>query len=305
MKKKEQAFRSKRKKRSTKDIIFDVIVAIILIWTVCVTLYPIINTIAVSFNDGLDALRGGIYLWPRKWSLESYESVIKKDSMFIGLKISTLRTVIGTIAQLACTALLAFIVSRKEFVFKKQLSLLYVLTMYVNGGLIPTFILYRALGFVNSFSVYIIPGLASAWNMLVIRTYMHGLPDSLEESAKIDGAGYFTVFTKVIVPLCKPVFATIALFIAVGQWNSWFDTLLYNKMSPELTTLQYELQKFFSSVTSASSKITTTSTQAAPQISLTTIRSAATVLTSIPIVMLYPFLQRYFVTGLTIGGVKE
>lgn len=305
MKKQEQLVQKKHKKRSIKDIIFDCIVTLILIWTCVVTLYPIWNTIVISFNDGLDALRGGIYLWPRKWSLESYTAVITQNSMLIGLKISFFRTLIGTITQLACTALLAFIVSRKEFVFKRQLSLLYVLTMYVNGGLIPGYILYKNLGFMNSFGVYIIPCLVSAFNMLVIRTYMNGLPDSLEESAKIDGAGYTTVFTKIIVPLCKPVFATIALFIAVYQWNSWFDTMLYNRMSPNLTTLQYELMKLFSSVTSAGSRLDSSSAVAAPQVTLTTVRSAATVLTSLPIVVLYPFLQRYFVTGLTIGGVKE
>jgi len=293
------------KKRGVKNIIFDCIVGLVMIWTLVITIYPIWNTIAVSFNDGLDALKGGIYLWPRKWSLESYQAVIKKESMMVGFRISALRTIIGTLTQLSCTALISFILSRKEFVFRKPISLLYVLTMYVNGGLIPGYILFRKLGFMNSFSVYIIPGLVFAFNMLVIRTYMNGLPDSLEESAKIDGAGYFTIFVKVIVPLCKPVFATIALFIAVGQWNSWFDTMLYNKMSPNLTTLQYELMKFFSSVTSANSKIDSSTTEAAPQITLTTVRAAATVLTSLPIVILYPFLQRYFVTGLTIGGVKE
>lgn len=302
---KEKQVMKRRKRRSTKDRIFDCIIGLIMIWTLVVTIYPIWNTIAISFNDGLDALKGGIYLWPRKWSLESYTAVIKKESMVIGFRISALRTIVGTITQLACTALLSFILSRREFVFRKPLSLLYVLTMYVNGGLIPGYILFRALGFMNSFSVYIIPGLVFAFNMLVIRTYMNGLPDSLEESAKIDGAGYFTIFVKVIVPLCKPVFATIALFIAVGHWNSWFDTMLYNKMSPNLTTLQYELMKFFSSVTSANAKIDSSSSQSAPQITLTTVRSAATVLTSLPIVILYPFLQRYFVTGLTIGGVKE
>ena len=109
----------------------------------------------------------------------------------------------------------------KRFLFKKQLSLFWVITMYVNGGMIPTFLLYKGLGLTNSFWVYVIPGMISAFNMLVIRTYMNGLPDSLEESAQLDGAGYFTIFTKIISPLCKPVYATVALFVAVGQWNSW------------------------------------------------------------------------------------
>jgi putative aldouronate transport system permease protein len=180
--------------------------------------------------------------------------------------------------------------------------------MYINGGLIPSFLLNRGLGLMNNFWVYIIPGMVSAFNMLVIRTYMNGLPDSLEESAMIDGAGYFTVFTKIIVPLCKPVFATVALFIAVAQWNSWFDVMLYNRLNENLTTLQYELMKLLSSVSQLSGDANASaqaSANNAAQVTATSVRSAATVLTSLPIVALYPFLQRYFVTGLTIGGVKE
>ena len=271
---------------------------------VAITLYPILNTLALSFNDGTDALRGGIYLWPRKWSLDNYLTVLRKDSLMTGFKISVLRTIVAVVLQLFVTSLLSFVLSRRKFIFKKFVSLLYVLTMYVNGGLIPTFLLYKSLGLTNDFWVYIIPGMVSAFNMLVLRTYMNGLPDSLEESAMIDGAGYFTVYARIIVPLCKPVFATVALFIAVGQWNSWFDTMLYNRMSDDLTTLQYELMKLLSSVSQQSGSITTAQ-HSASQVTLATVRSAATIITCLPIVALYPFLQRYFVTGLTIGGVKE
>lgn len=294
----------KRKKFNINNFIFSLIVGIIMITFVIITLYPIVNTLALSFNDATDALRGGIYLWPRKWSLENYLTVLRKQNIMTGLWISVLRTVVAVVLQLSTTALLSFVLSRKNFLFKKQISILYVLTMYVNGGLIPTFLLYKGMGLTNNFWVYILPGMVSAFNMLVIRTYMNGLPDSLQESAMIDGAGYFTVFIKIIVPLCKPVFATIALFIAVSQWNSWFDTMLYNRMSEDLTTLQYELMKLLSSVSQQSGSIATAK-YATGQVTSTSVRSAATILTCIPIVALYPFLQRYFVTGLTIGGVKE
>jgi putative aldouronate transport system permease protein len=294
----------KRKKFNINNFIFSLIVGIIMITFVIITLYPIVNTLALSFNDATDALRGGIYLWPRKWSLENYLTVLRKQNIMTGLWISVLRTVVAVVLQLSTTALLSFVLSRKNFLFKKQISILYVLTMYVNGGLIPTFLLYKGMGLTNNFWVYILPGMVSAFNMLVIRTYMNGLPDSLQESAMIDGAGYFTVFIKIIVPLCKPVFATIALFIAVSQWNSWFDTMLYNRMSEDLTTLQYELMKLLSSVSQQSGSIATAK-YSTGQVTSTSVRSAATILTCIPIVALYPFLQRYFVTGLTIGGVKE
>ena len=176
--------------------------------------------------------------------------------------------------------------------------------MYVNGGMIPTFLLYKGLGLTNSFWVYVIPGMFSAFNMLVIRTYMTGIPDSLEESAQLDGAGYITIFLKIISPLCKPVYATVALFVAVGQWNSWFDAMLYNRMSAHLTTLQYELMKLLSSVSNQGTSAEAMK-NAAGTVTPTSVRAAATILTMLPIICLYPFLQRYFVTGLTIGGVKE
>ena len=271
---------------------------------VIMTLYPVLNTLAISFNDGTDALRGGIYLWPRKWTLKNYTTVLQKNNLITGTIVSVARTVIGTVLALFSNAILAFIVSRKRFLFRKQLSLFWVITMYVNGGMIPVFLLYKSLGLTNSFWVYVIPGMLNAFNMLVIRTYMNGIPDSLEESAQLDGAGYTTIFLKIISPLCKPVYATVALFVAVGQWNSWFDAMLYNRMSDNLTTLQYELMKLLSSVTNQSGSVETMK-NAVGTVTPASVRAAATIVTTLPIICLYPFLQKYFVTGMTLGGVKE
>ncbi|MBP3272520.1 MAG: carbohydrate ABC transporter permease [Ruminococcus sp.] len=279
---------------------------VVMVLFLIVTLYPLLNTVAVSFNDGTDALKGHIYLWPRMFTWKNYQTVLTKQSMPTAAFISVMRTVIGTLTSTLCTSMLAYTLSRKEFVFKKPLSMLYVLTMYVNGGLIPVFLVYKSLGMTNSFWVYIIPGLVSAFNMLVLRTYMNGLPDSLAESAMIDGAGHMTIFFRIIFPLCMPVVATVALFTAVGQWNSWFDAMLYNRMSDNLTTLQYELMKLLSSVTNNNSNpYSADGAQASSTVTPTTVRAASTVVTSLPIICLYPFLQRYFVAGLTIGGVKE
>ena len=293
-----------RRKKSLSDRIFVICNTIFMIAFVIVTLYPVLNTLAISFNDGTDALRGGIYLIPRKFTLKNYSTVLQKDNLITGAFVTVARTVVGTLLALVSNAILAFVVSRKNFLFKKQLSLFWVITMYVNGGLIPTFLLFKGLHLTNSFWVYVIPGMVNAFNMLVIRTYMNGIPDSLEESAQLDGAGYTTIFTKIISPLCKPVYATVALFVAVGQWNSWFDAMLYNRMSDKLTTLQYELMKLLSSVTnqgtSAEAMKNSTGT-----VTPTSVRAAATILTMLPIICIYPFLQQYFVAGLTLGGVKE
>lgn len=307
MKKKEVTISVSQPKQSKSfaNTLFVICNTVIMVLFVIVTLYPVLNTLAISFNDGTDALRGGVYLWPRKWSLQNYATVLQKDNLVTGAYISVLRTVIGTLTALAANALLAFIVSRKRFLFKSQLSLFWVITMYVNGGMIPIFLLYKNLGLTNSFWVYIIPGMISAFNMLVMRTYMVGIPDSLEESAQLDGAGYMTIFFKIISPLCLPVYATVALFIAVGQWNSWFDAMLYNRMSEEYTTLQYELMKLLSSVTTQGGTAETMQHAQEGAVTPTSIRAAATIVTMVPIICLYPFLQRYFVAGLTIGGVKE
>lgn len=296
--------RKKRKKTSIANKIFVICNTTFMILFVIITLYPVLNTLALSFNDGTDALRGGIYLWPRRWSLKNYITVMQKDNLIRGAFITVMRTIVGTALSLFTNAILAFIVSRKRFLFKKQLSLFWVITMYVNGGLIPTFLLYKDLGLINSFSVYVIPGMISAFNMLVIRTYMNGISDSLEESAQLDGAGYLTIFTRIISPLCKPVYATIALFVAVWQWNSWFDAMLYNRMSDKLTTLQYELMKLLTSIMNQASSVEGMR-NAAGSVTPASVRSAATIVTMLPIVCLYPFLQRYFVTGMTLGGVKE
>lgn len=293
-------------RRTTGDIVFDTINLIIMILFTIIMLYPLLNTVAVSFNDGTDALRGGIHLIPRMFTWDNYKAVLQKELIPVAAKITVLRTVIGTVLSTIVTAMLAYVISRKNFVLKKPLSILYVVTMYVSGGLIPVFLVYKALGLTNSFWVYILPGMVSAFNMLVIRTYMNGLPESLSESAEIDGAGHMTIFFKIIFPLCMPVIATVALFTAVGQWNSWFDAMLYNRMSDNLTTLQYELMKLLSAVTtSGKGQNAQTMEHASGMVTPTSVRAAATVITSLPIICLYPFLQKYFVTGLTIGGVKE
>lgn len=294
----------KKIKISPVDRAFIICNTIFMILFVFITLYPILNTLALAINDGTDALRGGIYLWPRKWTMQNFITVLQKDNLITGAYITVARTLLGTVISLLANAILAFIVSRKRFLFRKQLSLFWVVTMYVNGGMIPTFLVYKGLGLTNSFWVYVVPGMISAFNMLVIRTYMNGLPESLEESAQLDGAGYSTIFLKIISPLCKPVYATVALFVAVGQWNSWFDAMLYNRMDSSLTTLQYELMKLLSSVTNQGASAEAMK-NATGSVTPETVRAAASILTMLPIICIYPFLQRYFVTGLTLGGVKE
>ena len=297
-----------KKKMAKEDIIFTIFNTAFLVLFAVVTLYPVLNTLAYSFNEGNDAVRGGIHLIPRRWSLRNYEEILfERPGIRVGAKITVLRTIIGTLTSLAANALLSFILSRKKFLFKSSLSLFWVITMYASGGLIPTLILFRYLHLTSSFWVYVIPGMVSAFNIMVLRTYMAAIPDSLEEAAQLEGAGYMRIFVSIVTPLCKPVYATIALFVAVYHWNSWFDAMLYNRFDPQYTTLQYELRKLLDSVSATTGQTSGTAVTEAAANTMTpiTVRAAATIATMAPIIALYPFLQRYFVTGLTIGGVKE
>ncbi|MBO4881819.1 MAG: carbohydrate ABC transporter permease [Firmicutes bacterium] len=297
-----------KERRIKQDWLFPLVNTIFLILLMFITLYPVINTVAYSFNDGIDALRGNIGLWPRKFSLESYKSILSDKSVFMAAWISASKTVLITLLNLFWTSMLAYALSRKEFVFRKLFTVIMVLTMYVNAGLIPNYLLIsKTLNLRNTYLVYIIPSMFSCFNMIVIRTYISNLPDALIESARIDGAGDFRIFWQIIFPLCKPVLATVALFVAVGSWNSWFDTYLYNGQKKDLYSLQYIL-KMKLATTQQSANAAKTTAEAISTLGLTTpitIRCAITVIAAVPIIIVYPFLQKYFVTGIALGSVKE
>ena len=294
--------------RIRRDRIFPVVNTIFLLILVFITLYPVLNTVAYSFNDGTDALRGNIGLWPRVFSLESYRSILSDNAVYTAAWISASKTVLITLLNLFWTSMLAYALSRKEFVLRKFITVIMVLTMYVNAGLIPNYLLIsRTLHLSNTYLVYIIPTMFSCFNMIVIRTYISSLPDALIESAKIDGAGDLRAFWQIIFPLCKPVLATVALFVAVGSWNSWFDTYLYNGGKKELYSLQYLLKmKLATTQASANAaKATVDALKSATMTTPVTIRCAITVIATVPILLIYPFLQKYFVTGIALGSVKE
>lgn len=297
----------KKTRKKKQDIVFPVVNALFLCLMMFITLYPVLNTVAISFNDGIDAVRGGIGIWPRVFSVEAYRSLLTDEQIYNAFFISVARTVITTILNVVLTSMLAFTLSRKEYVLRKFITLAMVLAMYVNAGLIPNYLLIsKTLKLGKTFWVYIIPTMFSCFNMIVIRTYISGLPEALAESARIDGANDLRIFWQIIFPLCTPVLATVALFVAVGSWNQWFDTQLYNGSKKYLYTLQYLLKmKLATSMQSANAANATAdaianSTKSTP----ITIRCAITVVSALPILVVYPFLQRYFVTGMVLGGVK-
>jgi putative aldouronate transport system permease protein len=307
----EAAIRKSKKRRyrmSLGDRIFEIVNYTLLILLVIVTLYPMLNTLAVSFNDATDSLRGGIYLWPRKWTLENYKFVFQEANILNAALISVLRTVIGTVLSVFCSAMVAYTISRPEYVLRKFVTIAFVLTMYFNGGLIPTYLLMRDLGLIGTFWIYIWPGLIGVFNLIVIRSFIESLPANLLESAKIDGAGDFRTFFHIVLPLCTPVLATVSLFTGVWQWNSWFDVFLYNSSKENLSTLQYELQKVlqFSSASIQRVDFQAAAAQGGFQkVTPYAIRATMMIVVSVPVIIVYPFLQKYFVKGMLVGGVKE
>jgi putative aldouronate transport system permease protein len=296
-------------KQKRYDRLFDSANYVFLTILMIVTLYPFLNVLAISLNNSLDTVRGGIYIWPREFTLDNFLEIFKYDNLITGFINSAGRTIIGTILGVLSSAMVAFTLSRADFQGRKVISTIIVLTMYFSGGLIPGYMLIRDLGMINTFWVYLIPGIVNAFNIIIVRSYMDGLPYALQESAKIDGANDFTIFWRIILPLCKPVLATVALFVAVGHWNSWFDTYLYNSQNPALTTLQYELMKILQNTSMGSSNANAmrgaTQDQMAHFVSPESIKMAITIVTVAPILIVYPFVQKHFVQGMTIGAVKN
>ncbi len=300
------AVKSKRK-TARRDIAFPIVNTIILVLLMFITLYPVLNTVAYSFNESMDAVKGNIGIWPRVFSTDAYRELLRDQAVYKAFGISLSKTVITTLTNLFFTSMLAYALSRREYVLRGFITTVMVLTMYVNAGLIPNYLLIsRTLNLKNTYWVYIIPTMFSCFNMIVIRTYILGLPDALVESARIDGAGDLRTFFQIILPLCLPVMATVALFVAVGAWNSWFDTYLYNGSKKDLYTLQYLLKMKLATTQNSANAANSTAEALASKTNVApiTIRSAITVVSAVPILIVYPFLQKYFVTGMALGSVK-
>ena len=278
---------------------------------VLVTLYPFWNTIVVSLNQAIDTTRGGLYLWPRIWTWQNYKAVWVSANIPHALFISVARSVASTVCNLFLTTMLAYALGRREFVLRRPLTLIIVVSLYVNAGLFPNYFLIRNLHLNNTFWVYVVPTMINGFNFIVIRTYIKTIPESIFESARIDGTSDFAILLRFVLPLSKPVLATVALFVAVGAWNAWFDTLLYASGKPQLFTLQYQLMALLQASMNQSRSTADlnaaglTANAAKSIVTPASIRAAITIIASAPILLVYPFLQKYFVVGLNVGSIKE
>jgi putative aldouronate transport system permease protein len=266
--------------------------------------YPFINLLALSLNDGVDAARGGIYLFPRKFSLSAYDLLFHNKHMLEGFKWSVLRVLAGTTTCLFATGLLAYIVTIRQFSGRKFIRVMFFYTMYINGGLIPTYLLMLNLGLANSFLVYVLPNLFNVYFMLLIASYIQNLPDALFESARIDGASELTIYVRIVIPVAVPVFAAVSIYLAVSHWNAWFDVILYNS-NGKFDTLQVYLRRLLLEVESIQQiKDQQMLYNKYKELSPLTLRAATSIIVLVPILLVYPFLQKYFIGGLTIGSVK-
>lgn len=293
-------------KRSTGTLIFDTVNMIFMLVICFLCIYPIWYVIVNSFNDAKDAMLGGIYWWPRMFSLENYKAVFEDNSVVQAFKVTIGKTIIGTTINVFFTAMVAYPLSKPNLVGRKFYMLMGTITMFFSGGLIPTFILFKKMSLLNNFMVYIIPAAFNFFNLLIFINFFREIPQSLEESARIDGGSEWKVFTRIILPLSKPVLATIALFAGVGQWNDYFGGLMYMTDRVDLEPIQTYLYRMVAQVQSSqvAGSITASNITASDTTS-TSIKLATMVITTLPICCVYPFLQKYFVKGMMVGAVKE
>lgn len=286
-----------------------VINGFLLVLIAAVMLFPYLNVMATAFNDGADAALGGITIYPRVFTLENFKVILKDSKVIRATMISVCSVVVGTLFGLFVQFTAAYAFSKKSFPGKKLITVYLMIPMYISGGLIPSFILYSTLKMLNTFWMYVLPGMFNFYNMIMMRTYIKTIPDSLQEAAKIDGASEFTILWRIILPLSAPILATVSLWLAVGYWNDW-TTPLYYIRSTRLQNLQYLLMR----VLKESEMMTRILADAIVSGNLNNlkvtvtpeaVKAAQVVITTIPIILIYPFLQKYFIKGVMIGAIKE
>lgn len=276
---------------------------------VAIMVFPYLNVLAKSLNEARDTVLGGITIFPRKFTFDNFLTLFSDKQLLTSGVNTLIRVFFGTSLSLVVQFLAAYALAQRNLVGKKAVLLFFVIPMFFSGGLIPQYLLYAQLGLLNNFLLYLLPGAFSFFNVIIIRTYIHTLPDSLNESAKLDGASHFHIFLHITLPLSVPILATITLWTAVGHWNDW-TTTLYFITKPNLYVLQYVLMQVIQETSRIAQMIQYALEKGLnPNTSLPTtpeaLRAAQVILTTLPIIMVYPLLQRYFIKGIMIGAIKD
>lgn len=292
------------KLRETKtDRAFNIFNIVFLAIVALLVIYPLVFVLSASLSNPQYVLSGELWLWPKEFTLDAYEKVFKNEDIINGF-VNTLKyTVFGTILNVIMTILAAYPLSRRDLKGRGFIMAFIVFTMFFSGGLIPTYLLIRDLGMLNTFWVMVIPNAVAVWNIIIMRTFFQSIPHELEESAMIDGAGNFKILWSIVLPLSLPVIAVMVLFYSVGHWNSYFQALIYlqdqDKFPLQLILRQILIQGQTDDMIKATSE-----SFLAQQLSVEGLKYAVLIVANLPMLMLYPFLQRYFVKGVMIGSLK-
>ncbi len=288
-------------KKGMGSYIFDTSNILLMLLLVFATFYPLYYVLVVSLSDGHAVMRGEVAFWPKGFTLSTYQLIFDDQSIWRSYANTVLYTVVGTAINVVCTAMCAYPLSKKEFYGRGFFTLMIVLTMFFSGGLIPSYLLVQKLHMLNTMWALVIPGAISVWNMVIMRTFFQSIPNELYESAYIDGSNELISFLKITVPLSKPIMATMSLFYAVGHWNSFFSAMIYLDEKSKFP-LQIILRNMV--VMGEMSNQTQELGGIYAGVTATNIKYAVIIIAVLPIVMVYPFIQKYFVKGMMIGSLK-
>lgn len=292
--------------KSKTDLVFNIFNILLMLIIIFITLYPFWFAIVGSLNEGLDYMRRrGVTFWPSAFTLNNYRVVFMEEGILDAFEITIYRTIAGTITHLLITSMFAYAFSKKFLMGRNFYAVVGFITMFFSGGLIPAYLLRQYLGLLDTFWVFIIPAMINFWNVIIFRSFFQEIPDSISESAKIDGAGEYRIFFRLIVPLSLPVFAVIALFVGVYHWNDFWVPMVFTR-SPRFETIQLFLMSVIRTREAASALQAQAAGIGIPRgtVNPLTIQMATMIVTTVPIMLVYPFLQKYFVKGIMIGSVK-
>lgn len=300
----------KRRKESVSRKIFLFFNTLVITLISLTFILPYINILAKSLNAARDTMLGGLTFYPRDLTWDNYKVIFGNPSTWSGLKVSVLRVIVGSLFSMMIQYMVAYALTRKKLPFRRGIVIYFTIPMFLSGGLISEYVFFSKLGVLNTFWVYIFPASFSFYNMVIIRTYLQGIPEALIESARLDGASEFKILYSLMIPLSMPIVATILLWCAVSHWNDWTRTLYFVE-NRDLYTLQYNLQLAIKQADTVQDMIQQAIESGRPlgdidaDITGESIQAAQMIFTTLPIVCLYPFLQKYFMSGVMIGSVKE
>ncbi|MFK7693649.1 carbohydrate ABC transporter permease [Paenibacillus sp. HJGM_3] len=280
----------------------DILIYLVMIFVIIITLYPFVYVLSMSISDPRYVLADTIWLYPKGFSLESYKKVFENEEIWTAYYNTVFYTVVGTALNILFTMLAAYPLSRRTFFARNPIMVIIVITMFFGGGLIPSFLLIKELGLYNTRWAVLLPGLTSAFYIIITRTFFQSIPDSLTESAKIDGANDIGILMRIIIPLSKPILAVLSLFYAVGHWNSYVSAMIYLP-NPKLQPMSLYLMKIL--VQNNDSMMEGMTDQIDRALFAAQLKYAIIIVTILPILLIYPFLQRFFVKGVMIGSLKE